>query len=58
MVNADGTRWFRGELIFPKNRYGMYSARVDVPGGGVSLAADTLIGMKDLIREAKKGNIR
>lgn len=48
-------RWYRGVLIFPKNVFGMYSARVDVPGGGQSLAADTLAGMKELIRETLKG---
>lgn len=44
-------REYMGVPIFPKNVYGMYSARVDVPGGGKSLAADTLAGMKELIRE-------
>lgn len=29
----------------------MYSARVDVPGGGKLLAADTLVGIKGLIRD-------
>lgn len=45
------TRFYRGVVIFPKNVHGMYSARVDVPGGGTRLAADTLKGMKQLIRE-------
>ena len=44
-------REYRGVLIFPKNVHGMYSARVDVPGGGQRLAADTLAGIKELIRE-------
>ena len=44
-------REYRGVLIFPKNYAGMYSARVDVPGGGMPLAADTLAGMRQLIRE-------
>jgi hypothetical protein len=46
-------REYQGVLIFPKNVHGMYSARVDVPGGGQSLAADTLAGMRELIREWK-----
>ena len=45
-------REYRGVPIFPKNYAGMYSARVDVPGGGMPLAADTLAGIKQLIREA------
>jgi hypothetical protein len=44
-------REYRGTFIFPRNAYGMYSARVDVPGGGMSLAADTLAGIRALIRE-------
>lgn len=44
-------RWYRGELISPKNYCGMYSAIVQVPGGGQKLAADTLAGIKELIRE-------
>lgn len=44
-------RWHRGVLIHPKNYCGMYSARVDVPGGGQRLAADTLEGMRQLISE-------
>ncbi len=44
-------RWYRGVLIDEKNVYGMYSARVDVRGGGVRVAADTLAGMRRLIRE-------
>lgn len=43
-------REYRGVLIFPRNDYGMYSARVNVPGGGKRLAADTLAGMRELIR--------
>lgn len=42
---------YRGVIIFPKNVHGMYSARVDVPGGGQSLSADTLAGIKTLIRD-------
>jgi hypothetical protein len=44
-------RWYRGQIIEDRNVYGMYSARVDVPGGGVSLAADTLAGIKHLIAQ-------
>lgn len=44
-------RWYRGEIIWPKNVHGMYSAIVDCR----SLAADTLAGMKDLITAVKKG---
>ena len=46
-------RTYMSVLIFPKNVHGMYTARVDVPGGGMPLAADTLAGMRELIREAK-----
>jgi hypothetical protein len=48
----EGPREYRGVVIWPKNVYGMYSARVDVPDGGQSVAADTLAGIKSLIREA------
>jgi hypothetical protein len=48
---TDEIREYRGVPIFPKNIHGMYSARVDVPGGGVRVAADTLDGIKELIRE-------
>lgn len=44
---------YRGVVIWPKNRYGMYSARVDVPGGGQQVAADTLAGIRELIRETQ-----
>ena len=44
-------REYRGVLIEPKNYVGMYSARVDVPGGGKRVAADTLAGIKSLIRD-------
>ncbi|MCV7174851.1 hypothetical protein [Mycolicibacterium sphagni] len=47
----DDVRVYRGVLIWPRNVHGMYSARVDVPGGGVSVAADTLAGMREVIRE-------
>jgi hypothetical protein len=49
-------RWYRGVLIHPKNYCGMYSARIDVPGGGEQVAADTLAGIKELIRERKSCN--
>lgn len=45
------SRMYRGVVIEPKNIYGMWTARVDVPGGGKRLAADTLRGLKVLIRE-------
>ena len=45
-------REYRGVVIHEKNYCGMYSARVDVPGGGVRVAADTLAGIKAAIREA------
>jgi hypothetical protein len=44
-------REYRGVVIHEKNVYGMYSARVDVPGGGERVAADTLAGIKAMIRE-------
>lgn len=44
-------RMYRGVVIHEKNVYGMYSARVDVPGGGARVAADTLAGIRELIRE-------
>jgi len=43
-------REYRGVIIEPKNYCGMYSARVDVPGGGQRVAADTLAGIKEMIR--------
>jgi hypothetical protein len=43
-------RTYKGVTIFPKNYCGMYSAIVPVSGGGQSVAADTLTGMKELIR--------
>lgn len=42
-------RSHRGVPIQPKNAHGMYSARVDVLGGGQRLAADTLAGLRRLI---------
>ena len=42
---------YHGIVIQPKNIYGMWQARVDVPGGGKRFAADTLAGIKALIRE-------
>lgn len=44
-------RWYRGVIIHPKNVYGMHSAFV----GGGQVAADTLAGMKELIRDNLKG---
>lgn len=44
------TRTYYGVIIWPKNVHGMYTARCDVPGGGQRLAADTLDGIKELIR--------
>ena len=41
-------RHYRGCIIWPKNVYGMYSAFVDGHG---QVAADTLAGIKQLIRE-------
>lgn len=43
-------RTYRGVTIFPKNVYGMYSAVVRC----TPLAADTLKGMRRLIRETLK----
>ena len=40
-------RFYRGVIIWPKNVYGMYSAIVR----GENIAADTLAGIKSLIRE-------
>lgn len=45
-------REYRGVIIEPRNVFGMYSARVDVPGGGVRVAADTLAGIRAAIRDA------
>lgn len=42
-------RWYYGVIIFPKNVWGMYMAFVDER----QYAADTLAGMKRLIRDAK-----
>lgn len=50
------TRWHRGVPIWPRNYCGMYSARVDVPNGGVPLAADTLAGMRELITHTLREN--
>jgi hypothetical protein len=56
MLSTDGGyREYRGVLIFPKNYQGMYSARVDVPGGGMRVAADTLAGIKEVIRQVQSG---
>jgi hypothetical protein len=44
---SDKIREYRGVIIFPRNVHGMYSARTS---DGQPLAADTLAGMKDLIR--------
>jgi hypothetical protein len=44
-------RIYRGVIISDRNYCGMYSARVNVPGGGVRVAADTLAGMRAIIRE-------
>lgn len=46
-------REYRGVIIWPRNYAGMYSARVDTDyaRGGINLAADTLAGMRELIRE-------
>ena len=52
------TRNYRGVSIWPKNYAGMYSAIVDVPGGGQSIAADTLDGMRELIRYYQKETTR
>jgi hypothetical protein len=51
MPRPQKIRTYRGVVIFPKNVHGMYSARVDVVGGGIPLAADTLAGMRQAIRE-------
>ena len=42
-------RWYYGEIIYPRNVWGMYRAMVNQ----TNLAADTLAGIKRLIREAK-----
>lgn len=42
-------RWYYGEIIWPRNVFGMWSAMVNQ----TNLAADTLAGIKSLIREAK-----
>ena len=47
-------REYMGVVIFPMglNSWGgRWEARVDVPGGGKRLAADTLAGLKAMIRE-------
>ena len=41
---------YMGAVIWPKNRYGMYCALVH---GKVQVAADTIAGIKQLIREAR-----
>ena len=53
-------RWYRGVIIEDRNYCGMWSARVDVPGGGKQLAADTLAGIKQLITDelAAQGKTR
>ncbi len=51
-VRRGGDRWYRGVLIFAPNVHGMWSARVDCPGGGKRVAADTLAGIKSLVRDA------
>lgn len=51
------TRWYKGTLIEPRNYCGMYSARVDVPGGGVRVAADTIAGIKAMITETIKREV-
>lgn len=48
------TYMYRGVLIMPmgRNRWGgRWEARVDVPGGGVRVSADTLAGVREAIRE-------
>jgi hypothetical protein len=47
IINWDKDRWYRGQLIFPKNVYSMYSCNCN----GVPLAADTLAGIKQLIKK-------
>ncbi len=49
MTTDRPTRWYYGEIIWPKNVYGMFSAMVNQ----TPLAADTLDGIKSLIRETK-----
>lgn len=44
-------RWYRGVIIEPKGHAGYYSARIDIPGGGVTVRADTLRGIKAMIRD-------
>lgn len=48
-------RWYRGELITGPNYAGMYSVTFDVPGGGQQYSADTLAGIKEIIRDKKAG---
>lgn len=48
------TRVYFGCVIFPKNFAGMYSARAD----GQPLAADTLAGIKKLIRRVVRAERR
>ncbi|WP_157811182.1 hypothetical protein [Microbacterium lacus] len=50
-----GYREYRGVLIEPRNVHGMYSARVDVPGGGVRVAAGTLAGIRRGIADTLEG---
>jgi len=45
-------RVYMGEVIFPKNVHGFYSSRVECQ----PLAADTLEGMRSLIRQAKRSD--
>ena len=51
-------RWYKGHLISGPNVYGMYSVLFDVPGGGQQFAADTLAGMKAIIRDYENGLIK
>ncbi len=49
-------RWYYGELIhapYPGVIGRTWTCRIDVPGGGKRLVADTLAGIKALIREEK-----
>lgn len=43
-------RFYRGVVIHERNVHGMYSARIDTADGGVRVAADTLAGIRELIR--------
>lgn len=50
-ANPPRVRIYRGVIIEPRNYCGMYSARIDVAGGGVRVAADTLAGIRSLITD-------